>query len=115
MVAVDAYAEAPAMQVAQDFEVINMLDGSALDAVVAKHRPDIIVPEVESIRTERFYDYESEGIQVIPSARAAHFTMNRRAIRDLAAQELGLQTAPYRATPPPTSRTSRDGPGCQWP
>ena len=96
VVAVDAYAEAPAMQVAQDFEVINMLDGAALDAIVAKHRPDIIVPEVESIRTERFYDYESEGIQVIPSARAAHFTMNRRAIRDLAAQELGLQTAPYR-------------------
>ena len=96
VIAVDAYADAPAMQVAQDFEVINMLDGAALDSIVAKHRPDIIVPEVESIRTERFYDYESQGIQVIPSARAADYTMNRRAIRDLAAQELGLQTAPYR-------------------
>ena len=73
-----------------------MLDGDALDAIVAKHQPDIIVPEVESIRTERFYDYEKQGIQVVPSAKAAHFTMNRRAIRDLAAQELSLTTAPYR-------------------
>jgi phosphoribosylglycinamide formyltransferase 2 len=96
VIAVDAYADAPAMQVAQEFEVINMLDGHALDALVAKHRPDIVVPEVESIRTERFYDYEARGIQVVPSARAANFTMNRRAIRDLAAQELGLKTAPYR-------------------
>lgn len=96
VIAVDAYALAPAMQVAQECEVINMLDGDALDAVVAKHKPDIVVPEVESIRTERFYDYEAQGIQVVPSARAANFTMNRRAIRDLAAQELGLKTAPYR-------------------
>jgi phosphoribosylglycinamide formyltransferase 2 len=84
------------MQVADSFEVINMLDGEALDAVVAKHQPDIIVPEVESIRTERFYDYEQRGIHVVPSARAANFTMNRKAIRDLAASELGLKTAPYR-------------------
>lgn len=96
VIAVDAYCDAPAMQVAQDFEVINMLDGEALDSIVAKHAPDIIVPEVESIRTERFYDYEAQGIQIVPSARAAHFTMNRRAIRDLAAIDLGLQTAPYR-------------------
>lgn len=96
VIAADAYADAPAMQVAQESEVINMLDGDALDAIVAKHRPDIVVPEVESIRTERFYDYEARGIQVVPSARAANFTMNRRAIRDLAAQELGLKTAPYR-------------------
>ena len=96
VIAVDAYAHAPAMQVAQECEVINMLDGDALDAVVARHKPDIVVPEVESIRTERFYDYEAQGIQVVPSARAANFTMNRRAIRDLAAQELGLKTAPYR-------------------
>mgnify|MGYP000291516749 CR=1 FL=1 len=96
VIAVDAYADAPAMQVAQECEVINMLDGEALDGIVAKHRPDIVVPEVESIRTERFYDYESQGIQVVPSARAANYTMNRRAIRDLAAQELGLETAPYR-------------------
>jgi len=96
VIAVDAYANAPAMQVAQECEVINMLDGDALDAIVAKHQPDIIIPEVESIRTERFYAYEEQGIQVVPSARAAHFTMNRRAIRDLAAQELDLKTAPYR-------------------
>ena len=96
VVAVDAYPGAPAMQVADEYEVISMLDGDALDAIVAKHRPDIVVPEVESIRTERFYDYEKQGIKVVPSAKAAHFTMNRRAIRDLAAQELGLKTAPYR-------------------
>ncbi len=96
VIAVDAYPGAPAMQVADEFEVISMLDGDALDAIVTKHQPDIIVPEVESIRTERFYDYEKQGIQVVPSAKAAHFTMNRRAIRDLAAQELGLKTAPYR-------------------
>ena len=63
---------------------------------MAKHKPDLVVPEVESIRTERFYDYEKQGIQVVPSAKAAHFTMNRRAIRDLAAQDLGLKTAPFR-------------------
>jgi phosphoribosylglycinamide formyltransferase 2 len=96
VIAVDSYAEAPAMQVAQDFEVINMLDGDALDAIVAKHKPDIIVPEVESIRTERFYDYEQEGYQVVPSAKAANFTMNRKAIRDLAAIDLGVKTATYR-------------------
>ena len=96
VVAVDAYPGAPAMQVADECEVISMLDGDALDAIVAKHEPDIVVPEVESIRTERFYDYEKQGIKVVPSAKAAHFTMNRRAIRDLAAQELGLKTAPYR-------------------
>ena len=66
VVAVDSYPNAPAMQVADESEVINMLDGDALDAVVAKHTPDIIVPEVESIRTERFYDYEAQGIQVAP-------------------------------------------------
>jgi phosphoribosylglycinamide formyltransferase 2 len=95
VIAVDSYEGAPAMQVADAFEVINMLDGNALDALVQKHQPDIIVPEIEAIRTERFYDYEKNGIQVVPSARAANFTMNRKAIRDLAAQELGLKTARY--------------------
>ncbi|MCX7744294.1 MAG: formate-dependent phosphoribosylglycinamide formyltransferase [Flavobacteriales bacterium] len=95
VIAVDSYEGAPAMQVADTFEVINMLDGTALDAVVHKHQPDIIVPEIEAIRTERFYDYEKKGIQVVPSARAANFTMNRKAIRDLAAKELGLKTARY--------------------
>ena len=96
VIAVDAYPGAPAMQVADGFEVISMLDGEALDAIVTKHQPDIIVPEVESIRTERFYEYEKQGIRVVPSAKAAHFTMNRRAIRDLAATELGLKTAPFK-------------------
>lgn len=96
VIAVDSYSEAPAMQVADCFEVINMLDGAALDGIVAKHQPDIIIPEVESIRTERFYEYEANGIQVVPSARAANFTMNRKAIRDLASLELNLITAEYR-------------------
>ncbi|MGC3999214.1 MAG: formate-dependent phosphoribosylglycinamide formyltransferase [Anaeromyxobacter sp.] len=95
VVAVDSYDGAPAQQVAHAREVIPMLDGAALDAVVARHRPDLIVPEIEAIRTERFYDYERQGIQVVPSARAANFTMNRKAIRDLAARELGLRTARY--------------------
>src|SRR6185436_11508868 len=96
VIAVDSYDNAPAQQVADSREVVNMLDGAALDAIVAKHKPDIIVPEIEAIRTERFYDYEKQGIQVVPSARAANFTMNRKAIRDLAAKELGLKTANYR-------------------
>ena len=96
VIAVDSYAGAPAMQVAHEFEVINMLDGEALDAVIAKHKPDFVVPEIEAIRTERFYDYEKQGITVVPSAKAANFTMNRKAIRDLAAKDLGLRTANYR-------------------
>jgi len=96
VIAVDSYNDAPAQQVADHREVIDMLDGTALDAIVARHRPDVIVPEIEAIRTERFYDYEKEGIQVVPSARAANFTMNRKAIRDLASKELGLRTAAYR-------------------
>jgi len=95
VIAVDNYAGAPAMQVAHEFEVINMLEGEALDKIVAKHKPDLIVPEIEAIRTERFYDYEKQGITVVPSARAANFTMNRKAIRDLASKELGLRTAKY--------------------
>lgn len=96
IIAVDSYANAPAMQVAHGFEVINMLDGSELDRIIAKHKPDFIVPEIEAIRTERFYDYEKQGITVVPSAKAANFTMNRKAIRDLVSKELGLKTADYR-------------------
>ena len=96
IIAVDSYENAPAMQVAHDFEVINMLDGTELDRIVAKHNPDFIVPEIEAIRTERFYEYEKQGITVVPSAKAANFTMNRKAIRDLAAKDLGLKTANYR-------------------
>ena len=96
VIAVDSYENAPAMQVAHDFEVINMLDGEALDFIVAKHTPDFIVPEIEAIRTERFYEYEKQGITVVPSAKAANYTMNRKAIRDLASKDLGLKTANYR-------------------
>ncbi len=95
VVACDRYAGAPAMQVADECEVFSMLDGDALEAVVRKHQPDIIVPEIEAIRTERLFQFEEEGIQVVPSARAVNFTMNRRAIRDLANRELGLRTAKY--------------------
>ena len=96
IIAVDNYKNAPAMQVAHEFEVIDMLNGSELDKIVNKHKPDYIVPEVESIRTERFYDYEKQGYKVIPSAKAANFTMNRKSIRDLVAKDLGLKTAKYK-------------------
>ncbi|MBQ3521926.1 MAG: formate-dependent phosphoribosylglycinamide formyltransferase [Bacteroidales bacterium] len=95
VIACDSYAGAPAMQVADEFEVFSMLDGDALEAAVAKHNPDIIVPEIEAIRTERLYDFEKRGIRVVPSAKAVNYTMNRKAIRDLAAKELGLKTAKY--------------------
>ena len=95
VIAVDSYENAPAMQVAHEFEVINMLDGTELDRIIAKHQPDFIVPEIEAIRTERFYEYEKQGITVVPTAKAANFTMNRKAIRDLAAKELGIRTAKY--------------------
>ena len=95
VVACDRYNDAPAMQVADEREVFSMLDGEALAAAVEKHRPNIIVPEIEAIRTERLFDFEKQGLQVVPSARAVNFTMNRRAIRDLASRELGLRTAKY--------------------
>lgn len=95
VIACDAYKGAPAMQVADEFEVFHMLDGDALEAAVKKHQPDLIVPEIEAIRTERLYDFEQQGIQVVPSAKAVNVTMNRKAIRDLAAKELGLKTAKY--------------------
>lgn len=95
IIAVDNYEGAPAMQVSQEYEVINMLDGAALDRIVAKHKPDIIVPEIEAIRTERLYDYEKSGITVVPSASAANYTMNRKEIRNLAAEVLRLRTAKY--------------------
>ena len=95
LVAVDNYDDAPAMHVAQEKEVINMLDAKSLDAIVAKHKPDIIVPEIEAIRTDRFYYYEKKGIHVVPSAKAANYTMNRKAIRDLAAKQLDIKTVSY--------------------
>lgn len=95
VIACDRYDNAPAMQVADEREIFSMLDGDTLTAVVEKHKPDVIVPEIEAIRTERLIDFEKEGIQVVPSARAVNYTMNRRAIRDLASRELGLRTAKY--------------------
>lgn len=95
VIACDHYDDAPAMQVADDREVFDMLDGNALEQAVNRHHPDIIVPEIEAIRTERLIDFENRGIQVVPSARAVNYTMNRRAIRDLAAKQLGLRTAKY--------------------
>ena len=96
VVAVDSYDHAPAMQVAHEKEIIDMLDGDALDNLVEKHQPDLIIPEIEAIRTERLYDYEKQGFTVVPSAKAANYTMNRKSIRDLAAVDLSIKTAPYR-------------------
>jgi len=95
VIACDRYDNAPAMQVADEREIFSMLDGDALEKAVRKHNPDIIVPEIEAIRTEKLFEFEKEGIQVVPSARAVNYTMNRKAIRDLAAKELGLRTAKY--------------------
>ena len=95
VIAVDRYDNAPAMQVADHREVISMLDGAALEAVVKKHQPDLIVPEVEAIRTEKLMELEAQGYTVIPTAAATNFTMNRDRIRDLASHELGLRTAKY--------------------
>lgn len=96
VVACDKYEYAPAMQVADEHRVFNMLDGDELMRVVNEVLPDIIVPEIEAIRTEKLYECEKQGIQVVPSARAVNFTMNRKAIRELAHTELGLTTANYR-------------------
>jgi phosphoribosylglycinamide formyltransferase 2 len=95
VIAVDSYAGAPAMQVADGFEVINMLDAAQLDEVVQRHQPNLIVPEIEAIRTEQLYAYEQAGTTVVPSAKAANFTMNRKLIRDLASKTLGIKTADY--------------------
>lgn len=95
VIAVDRYAHAPAMQVADASAVISMLDGEALEAVVQEFQPDLIIPEIEAIRTEKLQEFEDRGLTVIPTARATHFTMNRDRIRDLAAQQLGLRTARY--------------------
>jgi phosphoribosylglycinamide formyltransferase 2 len=94
VVAVDSYPGAPAMQMADASEVIDMLDGNLLEGVVRKHRPDFVVPEIEAIRTERLLKLEEEGFSIVPSARAAHLTMNRDAIRNLAS-EMGLPTARF--------------------
>jgi phosphoribosylglycinamide formyltransferase 2 len=96
VVAIDRYADAPAMQVAHRSHVVNMLDADVLHAVLEKEKPDLIVPEVEAIATDALVALESEGFTVIPTARATKLTMDREGIRRLAAEELGIRTSPYR-------------------
>jgi phosphoribosylglycinamide formyltransferase 2 len=96
VIACDRYADAPAMQMADAFEVFPMLDGDALRAAVEKHRPGVIVPEIEAIDTATLGELEKEGWRVAPSAKAVQLTMNRDGIRDFAARELGLVTSKYR-------------------
>lgn len=96
VIAVDRYANAPAMQVAHRSHVIDMLDGAALRALVERERPRLVVPEIEAIATPMLLQLEAEGQQVIPTARAARLTMDREGIRRLAAEALGLATSPYR-------------------
>ncbi|MEH2323026.1 MAG: formate-dependent phosphoribosylglycinamide formyltransferase [Nostoc sp.] len=95
VIAVDRYANAPAMQVADAYEVISMLSADDLEAVVTKHQPDIIIPEIEAIRTEKLIEFEQRGITVIPTAAATNYTMNRDRIRELAHEQLGIRTAKY--------------------
>jgi phosphoribosylglycinamide formyltransferase 2 len=101
VIAVDRYPNAPAMQVAHRSHVVNMLDPDALEAVIRTEEPDLVVPEIEAIATERLVALEEQGLRVIPTARAARLTMDREGIRRLAAEELGVRTSPYRfaATP----------------
>ena len=96
VVAVDRYENAPAMQIAHRSHVIHMLDGAALRAIVEKEKPTFIVPEIEAIATDTLLELEAEGYNVIPTARAAKLTMDREGIRRFAAEELGLQTSPYK-------------------
>ena len=96
VVALDKYANAPAMHVAHSNHVLSMLDGDALEAVIRKEKPDYIIPEIEAIATDRLVKLEEEGFNVIPTAKATRLTMNREGIRRLAAETLGLPTSPYR-------------------
>ncbi|KJH61502.1 phosphoribosylglycinamide formyltransferase [Pantoea agglomerans] len=96
VIAVDRYADAPAMHVAHRSHVINMLDGAALAALIAEEKPDFVVPEIEAIATEMLVELEQQGQRVVPTARAARLTMNREGIRRLAAEELSLPTSRYR-------------------
>ena len=95
VIAVDRYANAPAMQVADCSEVISMLNADDLETVIQKHKPDFIIPEIEAIKTEKLIEFEQKGITVIPTAKATNYTMNRDRIRELAHKELGIRTANY--------------------
>ncbi|MDP4549164.1 formate-dependent phosphoribosylglycinamide formyltransferase [Marinobacter sp. MDS2] len=96
VIAIDRYANAPAMQVAHRSHVVDMLDGAALRQIVELEKPDLIVPEIEAIATAELVKLEEEGYRVVPTARAVHLTMNREGIRRLAAEELKVPTSPYR-------------------
>lgn len=96
VIAVDRYADAPAMQVAHKAHVINMLDEKTLYELIRSESPDLVVPEIEAIATEALLTVEAEGTTVVPTARAANLTMNRRGIRELVASELEIRTSPYR-------------------
>ena len=96
VVACDSYEGAPAMQVADAAEIFSMLDGDRLREAVARHQPDLVVPEIEAIRTKVLAEIEAAGTIVVPSARATRMTMNRDAIRELAAGPLGLRTSRFR-------------------
>ena len=95
VIALDRYENAPAMQVADRHYCLSMLDGEALRAIIEKEQPHYIVPEIEAIATKTLFDLESEGYKVVPSAKAAHLTMNREGIRRLVAEELSLKTSDY--------------------
>ncbi len=95
VIAVDRYAHAPAMQVADCSEVISMLSADDLEGIVNKHQPDFIIPEIEAIRTEKLVEFEQRGITVIPTAAATNYTMNRDRIRELVSKNLGIRTARY--------------------
>ena len=96
VVALDKYANAPAMHIAHRNHVLSMLDGEALKAVIKEENPDFIIPEIEAIATDKLVELEAEGFNVIPTAKATRLTMNREGIRRLAAETLGLPTSPYR-------------------
>lgn len=96
VLAVDKYANAPAMQIADSCRVISMLDGDALEALIVSEKPDLIIPEVEAIATPRLVELEKKGYRVVPTASAVNFTMNREGIRTLAAEKLGMKTSPYK-------------------
>lgn len=96
VIACDRYPNAPAMQVAHRFHVLDMLDGDALANVIAQEQPDFVVPEIEAIATDKLVELESQGLNVVPTANATKLTMNREGIRRLAAEELHVKTSPYR-------------------
>ena len=96
VVALDKYANAPAMHIAHSSHVLSMLDGDALEAVIREEKPDYIIPEIEAIATDRLVKLEQDGFNVVPTANATRLTMNREGIRRLAAETLGLPTSPYR-------------------